>query len=54
MQNVGPAGSFIMLAELALTGLVAFFPQQLNCDVWTGRLSFSFTSVMVSVAEVIS
>lgn len=43
-----------MLAELALTGLVAFFPQQLNCDVWTGRLSFSFTSVMVSVAEVIS
>lgn len=43
-----------MLAELALTGLVAFFPQQLNCNVWTGRLSFSFTSVMVSVAEVIS
>lgn len=43
-----------MLAELALTGLVAFFPQQLNCNVWTGRLSFSFTTVMVSVAEVIS
>lgn len=30
-----------------------FFPQQLNCNIWTARLSFSFTAVMVSVAEVI-